>query len=98
MNFGERFRVAPGSELWPAYVDAFEDAFHETSTSHAPWYVIPANHKWFRNLAISSIVADALESMGLELPKPTVDIEEIRKTYHSAAKGKRALERSVSVR
>ena len=85
-------------KLWPAYVDAFEDTFHETSTSHAPWYLIPANHKWFRNLAISSIVADALESMGLELPKSAVDVEEIRKKYHSAAKGERALERSVSAR
>jgi polyphosphate kinase 2 (PPK2 family) len=84
--------------LWPAYVDAFEDAFHETSTAHAPWYVIPSNHKWFRNLAISSIVADTLESMGLELPTPPVDIEEIRRKYHSAAKGERVLERSVSAR
>jgi PPK2 family polyphosphate:nucleotide phosphotransferase len=85
-------------KLWPAYVEAFEEVFHRTSTAHAPWYVIPANHKWFRNLAISSIVADALESMRLELPKPTVNVEEIRKKYHSAARGERALERSVSTR
>jgi len=55
------------------------------STKHAPWFVIPANHKWFRNLAVSRIVADALEDMKLELPKPTVDLEEIRRLYHQDA-------------
>jgi PPK2 family polyphosphate:nucleotide phosphotransferase len=85
-------------KLWPAYVEAFEEVFHKTSTAHAPWYVIPANHKWFRNLAISTIVADTLDSLGLEMPKPTVNIDEIRKKYHAAARGERALERSVSTR
>ena len=37
-------------KYWPAYIDAFEDAMGETSTTHAPWYVIPSNHKWFRDL------------------------------------------------
>ncbi len=55
------------------------------SPKHAPWFVIPANHKWFRNLAVSRIVADALEDMKLELPKPTVDLEEIRRLYHKDA-------------
>ncbi len=55
------------------------------STKHAPWFVIPANHKWFRNLAVSRIVADALEDMKLELPKPTVDLKEIRRLYHQDA-------------
>jgi PPK2 family polyphosphate:nucleotide phosphotransferase len=85
-------------KLWPAYVEAFEEVFHKTSTAHAPWYVIPANHKWFRNLAISCIVADTLDSMGLEMPKPTVNIDDIRRKYHSATKGERAVERSVSPR
>jgi len=76
-------------KLWPAYTEAFEDVFHKTSTSHAPWYVIPANHKWFRNLAISSIVADAMDSLGLKLPPPTVNIDDIRRKYHAAAKAER---------
>lgn len=67
--------------LWPAYIEAYEDIFHETSTSYAPWYVIPANHKWFRNLAVSSIVVDAMESLHLELPAPKVDIEELKRKY-----------------
>jgi PPK2 family polyphosphate:nucleotide phosphotransferase len=85
-------------KLWPAYVEAFEELFHRTSTAHAPWYVIPANHKWFRNLAISAIVADTMESMGLKLPKPTVNINEIRKKYHSARRAEGALEQSMSAR
>ena len=54
------------------------------STKHAPWFVIPSNHKWFRNLAVSSIIADVLEDMNIQMPKPTVDIEQIRKLYHQA--------------
>jgi len=72
-------------ELWPAYVEAFEDAMEQTSTKYAPWYVIPSNHKWFRDLAISQIIADTLEEMGLKLPPTQVDIAAIRREYHAAA-------------
>ncbi len=71
-------------ERWPDYIEAFEEALEKTSTKHAPWYVIPSNHKWFRNLAISEIVAETLEEMNLKLPPATVDIAAIRKKYHAA--------------
>lgn len=71
-------------ELWPKYLEAYEDALAETSTRHAPWYVIPANHKWFRDLAISQIIADTMEEMDLKLPPTHVDIEEIAGKYHAA--------------
>ncbi|HTV35958.1 MAG TPA: polyphosphate kinase 2 family protein [Xanthobacteraceae bacterium] len=71
-------------ELWPKYLDAYEEAIAETSTKRAPWYVIPSNHKWFRNLAISQIVADAMDDMGLKLPPPRVDLAVIRRKYHAA--------------
>ncbi len=71
---------------WTDYIEAFEEAMERTSTKHAPWYVIPGNHKWFRNLAISEIVADTLEDMKLKLPPTHVDIAEIRRRYHAAAK------------
>jgi hypothetical protein len=45
--------------------------------------VIPSNHKWFRNLAISRIVAETLESLDMKFPEPTVDIDEIKKKYHA---------------
>jgi PPK2 family polyphosphate:nucleotide phosphotransferase len=48
---------------WDDYQRAFDDALSRTSTSWAPWYVIPANHKWFRNLAVSTILADTLASL-----------------------------------
>jgi PPK2 family polyphosphate:nucleotide phosphotransferase len=72
--------------FWRAYQAAYEDAITRTSTKHAPWYVIPANHKWFRDLAVSKIVVETLESLKLKLPAPTVDIAEIRRKYHKAAK------------
>ena len=71
-------------ELWPQYVEAYEDALERTSTNIAPWYVIPANHKWFRDLAISEIIADTLDDMGLKLPPTHVDMDEIRNKYHTA--------------
>ena len=69
--------------FWDAYTEAFEAALSKCSTEHAPWFIIPSNHKWFRNLAISQIVADALESLNMKFPEPTVDIDEIKKKYHA---------------
>jgi PPK2 family polyphosphate:nucleotide phosphotransferase len=71
-------------EFWPKYMEAYEDAIARTSTKHAPWYVIPSNHKWFRNLAISRIVADTIDEMGLKLPAARVDLANIRCKYHAA--------------
>ncbi len=71
-------------EYWPRYVEAYRDALEKTSTKHAPWFIIPADHKWFRNLAVSAIVVDALGSLGMKLPKPTVDLNAIRRKYHRA--------------
>lgn len=55
----------------------------KTSTDHALWFIIPSNHKWFRNLAISRIFAETLESLNMKFPEPTVDIDEIKKKYHT---------------
>lgn len=71
-------------KLWPKYIEAYEDAIAQTSTKRAPWYIIPANHKWFRNLAISQIVADTMDEMGMKLPPTRVDIADIRRKYHAA--------------
>jgi PPK2 family polyphosphate:nucleotide phosphotransferase len=70
--------------LWDDYMEAFEDALSATSTRETPWYVIPANRKWFRNLAVSQIVADTMEELGMSFPEPTVDLAEIRQKYHVA--------------
>jgi PPK2 family polyphosphate:nucleotide phosphotransferase len=71
-------------KLWPQYVEAYDDALALTSTKHAPWYIIPANHKWFRDLAISQIIVDTMDGMGLTLPAPRVNIADIRRKYHAA--------------
>ncbi len=89
---GRRWKISESDyterALWPRYEAAYEEAITRTSTKHAPWYVIPANHKWFRNLAVSTIVVEALESLHFQLPKPTVDIAAIRRKYHAAAADK----------
>jgi polyphosphate kinase 2 (PPK2 family) len=76
-------------ELWPKYQQAYAEALRRTSTAQAPWFVIPANRKWFRNLAVSRIIVEALESLDLALPAPTVDLDEIRRHFHAAEKGAR---------
>lgn len=70
--------------LWDQYLKAFEDMLKKCSTKDAPWYVIPSNHKWFRNLAVSNIIRKTLEDMNMHLPAPMVDLEKIRQQYHSA--------------
>jgi PPK2 family polyphosphate:nucleotide phosphotransferase len=70
--------------LWDNYIEAFEDVISATSTPKAPWYVIPSNHKWFCNLAVSQIMADSMEALGMAFPKPSVDLAEIRRKYHAA--------------
>ncbi len=71
--------------LWDDYQAAYEDAIGKCSTDSAPWFVIPSDHKWFRNLAIAQIVVDTLEKMDIKSPEPFTDIEEIRKMYHKAS-------------
>ena len=66
-------------QYWDEYTKAFEDALSKCSTDYAPWYVIPANHKWFRNLAVSEIVVETMESMKMKLPAPSVNIDDIKK-------------------
>jgi len=61
------------------YIAAFEDAMNATSTREAPWFVIQSNHKWFRNLAVSQILADLMEALHMKFPKPSVDLAEIRR-------------------
>jgi PPK2 family polyphosphate:nucleotide phosphotransferase len=71
-------------EFWKEYTRAYEDALSQTSTKYAPWYIIPSNHKWFRNLAVSQIVVDKFKSLGMKYPEPRVNLNEIRRKYHKA--------------
>jgi PPK2 family polyphosphate:nucleotide phosphotransferase len=74
-------------DYWSDYTRAFEDVLNKTSTDYAPWFIIPSNHKWFRDLVISQIIVRRIEDMDIQVPKPTVNLTEIRREYHQAADG-----------
>lgn len=69
---------------WDAYQNEYEDMIRNTATEHAPWYVVPADNKWFTRLVVSTVVVDTLESLDLEYPK--VD-DAKRKELEAAKKG-----------
>src|SRR5262245_32417013 len=56
---------------WAGYMRAYEEAIQETATKHAPWFVVPADHKWFTRLVVAGAVVDALQSLDLHYPKVT---------------------------
>jgi PPK2 family polyphosphate:nucleotide phosphotransferase len=55
---------------WPVYMEAYEDAIRHTAAEHAPWFVVPADHKWFTRLVVAEAVLGALEALDLHLPRP----------------------------
>ena len=61
--------------LWDDYLEAYGDALARCNPDHAPWYVIPADRKWYRNWAVTRVLIDALGEMGLEWPEPDLDVE-----------------------
>jgi PPK2 family polyphosphate:nucleotide phosphotransferase len=60
-------------KFWPAYMDCYQEILSHSSRSHAPWFVIPADHKWFRNIAISHVLVETLTSLKLKYPPPPID-------------------------
>jgi PPK2 family polyphosphate:nucleotide phosphotransferase len=73
-------------EHWRDYEEAYQDALRECNSKHAPWYVIPSDQKWFRNLAVARIVVEHLEELKMKYPKPDVDLKRIKALYKKAAK------------
>ncbi len=69
-------------EYWASYAAAYADALGKCSTDDAPWFVIPSDHKWFRDLAISQIIVETMNKLDIRVPKPTVNIADIRRKYH----------------
>lgn len=63
--------------FWDEYQKVFEDAINNCSTEYAPLYVVPANNKWYRNLVIARTIADTLEAMNPQYPKPEMGLESI---------------------
>ncbi len=63
---------------WDNYFRAYEDALTRCSTQWAPWHVIPANKKWYRNLAVSQVIVETLEDLNMKFPAPKMDVSRIR--------------------
>jgi PPK2 family polyphosphate:nucleotide phosphotransferase len=76
-NWKFRKRDLEDRERWDDYRRAYKDAIEETSTDYAPWYVVPANRKWYRNLVVSHLVIEALEKMDPQYPEPEEGLDEV---------------------
>ncbi len=63
--------------LWNDYMAAYEDAINKCSSDYAPWYVVPANKKWYRNLVIARTITDTLEAMNPQFPPPEQNLDKI---------------------
>ncbi len=63
-------------KLWKNYMEAYEDVLSKTSKPWAPWYIIPANRNWYRNLAVSTILVDTLEKLKMKYPQPVENIQQ----------------------
>lgn len=78
----KQWKFNPGDiderQLWPDYMKAYEDALSETSTDWAPWYVVPGDHNWIRNLVVASAIFKTLKGMDLKYPSPVENIGQYR--------------------
>ncbi len=64
-------------KLWDEYTAAYEAVLSKTSKSYAPWYIVPANRKWFRNLVISQVIVDTLRGLDMQFPQPESGLDEL---------------------
>lgn len=82
----ERTLATPNERrLWTDYQKAYAAAIGRCSTNAAPWYVIPADRKWYRNRAVSQVLIETMEEMKLIYPKPQLDIRALKKSLKAAA-------------
>jgi len=71
--------------LWKAYRQAYEDVLEKTSTKYAPWYIVPANKKWYRDLVIASVILETLKDLKMEYPQPKYDVGSILRDFDALA-------------
>lgn len=78
----KRWKFNPGDleerEYWEDYTKAYEDMLSKTSTDWAPWYVIPSDRKWFRNLAVASVIVKTLQGLNMQFPEEVAEIDKYR--------------------
>jgi PPK2 family polyphosphate:nucleotide phosphotransferase len=63
--------------LWPKYQEAYEAALSRTSTKHAPWFIVPANRKWYRNLVVARILIHTLKGLKMKWPQPEDGLDDV---------------------
>jgi PPK2 family polyphosphate:nucleotide phosphotransferase len=76
----KRWKFSTGDlerKLWPKYMQAYEDALSKTSTKWAPWYVVPANRKWYRNLVVATTLIETLEGLDMSYPQPEGGLDDV---------------------
>lgn len=76
-------------KLWPQYIEAFEDALSNTSSAEAPWYVIPADDKWYARAAIADLISAHLESLDLQFPEVSKDVLSRFESYSEALRNEK---------
>jgi len=81
----KQWKYNPGDlkerKLWKEYVRAYEEVLSKTSTRYAPWYVIPADKKWYRNWVIATILVKTLKDLHLAYPQPDYDVQAALQTF-----------------
>ena len=76
-------------KLWDRYMDAYEDMIRHTSTPEAPWYVVPADNKWFARLVVAAALVDTLDRLDLRFPKVSrAQLEEMQRIRKVLEAGK----------
>ncbi len=73
-------------DKWPQYTDAYQDAIEKCNSDDSPWFVIPADNKWYRDAVVAGIVHETMTKMDPKMPPVEVDLDEIRKLYEREAK------------
>lgn len=80
----KRWKLSPADvherQFWPAYMEAYAEVLEQTNTEHAPWYIIPSNHKWFRNWAVSKVLTSTLSDLKMSYPKADPEVASIKIT------------------
>ncbi len=78
----KQWKISPADfserKYWAAYQTAYEDVLSKCSTHAAPWYVVPADKKWYRNYAVSQVLVETLQGLDMRFPKPSIDLRKIR--------------------
>ncbi|AZN43128.1 PPK2 family polyphosphate kinase [Paenibacillus albus] len=70
-------------DYWDSYIDAYEDAFRNTATDHAPWHIVPANERWFRDYLVLRIILSSMEKLDLAYPEPNIETTKLLEQLQS---------------